>query len=259
MNNRSGFVYIVGAGPGDPELLTVKALNAIQNAEVILYDALLDKRFLEKFPAGCYTRYVGKRMNKHSHTQGEINKLLVHYARQGFRVVRLKGGDPFIFGRGGEEVQALIEEKIPFEIIPGVSSLQAAGAEFMIPLTHRGISDRMLIINGHGISANPETDWKSISSFEGTIVIFMGICIIQDIASNLIKHGMNPETPIAIMENVSLPDSAITKKTLYDIAIEGYRALTDGAGIAYIGDVVGMFSIEELSAPQIADRHLNFK
>ncbi|MCB1159359.1 MAG: uroporphyrinogen-III C-methyltransferase [Leptospiraceae bacterium] len=233
-----GFVSLVGAGPGDPELISLKGFKAIQKAELILYDALLCESYKELFPKSSESIFVGKRCGKHSHSQEEINHLLVLEAKRGKRVLRLKGGDPFLFGRGGEEVLALIENEIPYEIIPGISSAQAASAQFQIPLTHRGLSRKVLYLNGHGILKQSPSEWKELADFKGTIVIFMGMNRIQDIANILIHYGAKPETPISIMENVSFPGSTMSFSSLSNMAINGNRPKTTGPGIIVIGEVV---------------------
>ncbi|EQA45494.1 uroporphyrinogen-III C-methyltransferase [Leptospira broomii serovar Hurstbridge str. 5399] len=237
--DKKGKVYLVGAGPGNPDLLTVRALRILQNAEVILYDALLDPSFLELFPADAITHYVGKRAGQHSATQAEIQDLLIRYSLSGKTVVRLKGGDPFLFGRGGEELEAIRANGIRYEIVPGVSSLTGGSSGAGFPLTHRGLSRQVLIMDGHTV-LNEETDWEWFARFKGTIALFMGTSSIQKIAGKLIQHGADSELPVALVENASLPDQKTTVRTLGVAAREGIPKIGTGPGIIYIGAVVGL-------------------
>jgi uroporphyrin-III C-methyltransferase len=235
-----GFVSIIGAGPGNPDLLTIRGLQRLSQAEVILYDALLDPDFLKLFPESALILYVGKRSGQHSATQDEINELIVKYALAGKRVVRLKGGDPFVFGRAGEEIQSLLENGIPFEIVPGVSSVQTGGAEGWIPLTHRAVSRQIFILDGHtAIRDGAEWDW--IAKVKGTIVILMGIKNIQAIAKNLSAQGMESNLPLAIVMDAGLEKSEILYSTIGEVAKEGLTPKSKGPGIIYIGESVEMF------------------
>lgn len=236
-NAKAKLVSLVGAGPGNPDLLTIRGLKRIQAAEVILYDALLDSSFLEIFPRDALILYVGKRSGMHSATQEEINNLLIHYARLGKRVVRLKGGDPFIFGRAGEEILALAEQGIEFEVIPGVSSVQAGAADALIPLTHRAISRQLFVMDGHTILRDG-TDWNWLIHFPGTIAILMGTKNIQTIASKLIAHGMKGDTPVAMVVDASLKSSETLYSNLMQIQEKGLSKSTDGPGIIYIGESI---------------------
>ncbi len=237
MGIQSGKVYLVGAGPGNPDLMTLRALNILKKADVVLYDALLDPGFLEYFPTSATVHYVGKRAGQHSATQTEIQDLLIRYGKLGKIVVRLKGGDPFLFGRGGEELLALREKNIPYEIVPGVSSLSAGSSGAGFPLTHRGLSRQVLIMDGHTV-LQEDTDWTWIAEFKGTIVLFMGTSSIQKIAKKLIDHGASSELPIALVENASLENQTITVSDLGRTSYEGLAKQTSGPGIIYIGPVV---------------------
>ncbi|MCC5814456.1 MAG: uroporphyrinogen-III C-methyltransferase [Leptospira sp.] len=231
------FVSIVGAGPGDPELLTRKGYDRLTKAEVILYDALLDPGFLELFPANALIFYVGKRSGEHSATQEEINDLLVKYALEGKTVVRLKGGDPFVFGRAGEEIQALVAANIPFEVVPGVSSIQAGGADGLIPLTHRKVSRQLLVLDGH-TAIRDGVDWKWLSSFQGTMAILMGTKTIQLLCQKLIENGMKESMPIGIVVDASLATSFTHTSSIGSIAEQGWTKEPKGPGIIYIGESV---------------------
>ncbi|TGL62921.1 uroporphyrinogen-III C-methyltransferase [Leptospira sarikeiensis] len=239
MKMELGKVYLVGAGPGNPELMTLKALNILKKAEVILYDALLDPSFLEYFPSSAIVHYVGKRAGQHSATQQEIIDLLVRYAEEGRTVVRLKGGDPFVFGRGGEELLVLRERKIPYEIVPGVSALSAGSSGAGFPLTHRGLSRQVLIMDGHTV-LKEDTDWKWFAEFKGTIALFMGTSSIGQIAKNLIDHGASSFLPVALVENASLKTQKTTVTNLGKISEEGLSKQSSGPGIIYIGPVVNL-------------------
>ncbi|PJZ56229.1 uroporphyrinogen-III C-methyltransferase [Leptospira barantonii] len=234
---RPGKVYLVGAGPGNPEDLTLRAYRILNKAEVILYDALLDPSFLEIFPKDAIVHYVGKRSGAHSATQEEINELILSYALQGKNVVRLKGGDPFVFGRGGEELIALINHNVEYEIVPGVSSLNAGSSFAGFPLTHRGLSRQVLIMDGHTV-LNEATDWEWFSKFKGTIALFMGTSSLPKIADLLLKHGSPADLPVALVENASLENCNVQTCTLKEAADSYFEKKTKGPGIIYIGKVV---------------------
>ncbi|PJZ28352.1 uroporphyrinogen-III C-methyltransferase [Leptospira kmetyi] len=234
---RTGKVYLVGAGPGNPEDLTLRAYRILTKAEVILYDALLDPSFLEIFPKDAIVHYVGKRSGAHSATQEEINELLLSYALQGKNVVRLKGGDPFVFGRGGEELIALINHNIEYEIVPGVSSLNAGSSFAGFPLTHRGLSRQVLIMDGHTV-LNEATDWEWFAKFKGTIALFMGTSSLPKIAELLLKNGSPADLPVALVENASLETCNVQTCTLREAANSYFEKKTKGPGIIYIGQVV---------------------
>ncbi|EMY77457.1 uroporphyrinogen-III C-methyltransferase [Leptospira weilii serovar Ranarum str. ICFT] len=233
----SGKVYLVGAGPGNPEDLTLRAYRILTKAEVILYDALLDPSFLEIFPKDAIVHYVGKRSGAHSATQEEINALLLSYALSGKSVVRLKGGDPFVFGRGGEELITLINHNIEYEIVPGVSSLNAGSSFAGFPLTHRGLSRQVLIMDGHTV-LNEETDWEWFAKFKGTIALFMGTSSLPKIANLLLQYGSDADLPVALVENASLENFNIQICTLKEAADSYLEKKTKGPGIIYIGKVV---------------------
>ncbi|EKO15477.1 uroporphyrinogen-III C-methyltransferase [Leptospira kirschneri] len=232
-----GKVYLVGAGPGNPEDLTLRAYRILTKAEVILYDALLDPSFLEIFPKSAIVHYVGKRSGAHSATQQEINELLLSYALQGKNVVRLKGGDPFVFGRGGEELITLVNHNIKYEIVPGVSSLNAGSSFAGFPLTHRGLSRQVLIMDGHTV-LNENTDWEWFAKFQGTIALFMGTSSLPKIADLLLKHGSSADLPVALVENASLENCNIQVCSLKEAANSYLEKKTKGPGIIYIGKVV---------------------
>jgi len=195
-------VYLVGAGPGDPGLITVKGKDCIQNADVIIYDYLASPALLNYARKSAQLIYVGKKGGDHTLSQDEINALIVEQAKSGGIVCRLKGGDPFIFGRGGEEAEVLFKAGVPFEIVPGVTSAIAAAAYAGIPLTHRKLTSTLAFITGHEDLAKEETgiNWSSLASGIGTLVFFMGVKNLPNIVKSLIEHGKSPDTPVALIQ-----------------------------------------------------------
>lgn len=195
-------VYIVGAGPGDPELLTVKAQRLLTDyAEVVIYDRLIPENLLAIIPDNVEKIYAGKSCRKHEMTQDAINQELVDQAQTGKKVVRLKGGDPFIFGRGGEEIEFLAKHNIPFEVVPGISAASGISSLHGIPLTHRGVAHGVRFLTGHQQKGEPiEHDWKGLADPMTTLVVYMGLANLENIAKNLIDNGLSPETPVAAIQ-----------------------------------------------------------
>src|ERR1700722_1443075 len=195
-----GTVYLVGAGPGDPGLLTLRAAELLGRADVVVYDALVNKDLLRLAPKSAEIIYGGKRSKDHAIPQDELNALLVTKAREGKTVVRLKGGDPYIFGRGGEEAAELAAAKIPFEVVPGISSIVAAPNYAGIPITHRDHCSSFTVITGHEDPTKDETviDWAQVAATPGTKVVLMGVSRIDKIAAALAAHGMKASTPVAV-------------------------------------------------------------
>lgn len=205
-----GKVYLVGAGPGDPDLLTIKALKALQAADVVVYDRLVSQSILGLVPAGTMLIGVGKSARNHTIPQDEINEMLVALARKGRNVVRLKGGDPFIFGRGSEEAQILVQENIPFDVIPGMTSAQGCSAFSRIPLTHRGLATSVRYITGHCREDRElNLDWRGLVDPDTTLVIYMGLANISQITDKLIAHGMPGDTLAAAVMNGTTPDGKV--------------------------------------------------
>src|SRR3954462_7454341 len=200
-------VFLVGAGPGDPGLMTRRALELIASADAILYDRLIPPRALDDARARADLRYVGKQPGGHSMEQDDINALLVELGRGGGVVVRLKGGDPFVFGRGGEEAQALAGAGVPFEVVPAVTAGVAAPAYAGIPVTHRDDASAVAFITGHEDPAKPETalDWGALAHFPGTLVFYRGIKTLAAIARHRVPNGRSPEEPVAVVERGTLP------------------------------------------------------
>lgn len=236
---QTGKVYLVGAGPGDPGLLTVRGLELLQQAEVVIYDRLVNTSLLDEAPADAPRIFVGKSSGFHNLPQEHINDLLVTYARSGHRVVRLKGGDPFVFGRGGEETEALAEAKIPFEVVPGVSSAIAAPAYAGIPLTHRKLSSSFAVITGHeACKTRPMLDWTGLATAVDTLVILMGLKNLPNIVRELVAHGRSPETPVALIHWGTTPKQETVTGTLADI-LDKSTGLKPPV-VAVIGDVVSL-------------------
>ena len=214
-----GKVYLVGAGPGDPELLTLKALRLIKSADVILYDRLINQEILLFAKPDCELVYVGKEDGKHTIEQEKINELLLKYAHTREVVVRLKGGDPFIFGRGGEEALFLVEHGIEFEVVPGVSSFYSVPAHAGIPITFRGISSSFAVITGHEDPRKEKSniDWESLKGIN-TLIILMGVSRRKEIAKRLIEVGRDPKEPVAFIENGTTERQRVILTDLYELS-----------------------------------------
>ncbi len=242
-NSPVGFVSLVGAGPGDPELMTVKGLRRLQNADVVAYDRLVNPKLLQECRADAELIYVGKHGVQPSYSQDAINTLLVQRATLGRNVVRLKGGDPFIFGRGGEEAFALCEANIPFEIVPGISSAVAAPAYAGIPVTHRNIAASVAIVAGHEDPAKGESghDWRALAGVD-TLVILMGVGRIGAITEELIKAGRSPSTPAAMVRWGTTPQQETVEGTLETIAANVREAGLRAPATLVVGDVVRLRS-----------------
>ncbi|NOR23512.1 MAG: uroporphyrinogen-III C-methyltransferase [Desulforhopalus sp.] len=238
---KSGKVYLVGAGPGDPGLITVRGKNLLERAEVVVYDYLASKKLLKHAPASAELIYVGKKGGvKHTHTQEEINQMLVDHALAGKTVVRLKGGDPFIFGRGGEEVEKLHEAGAPFEVVPGVTSATAAATYAGIPITHRDYTASVAFVTGHEdpTKENSNIDWSKLSTGAGTLVIYMGIKNLPIIVENLIKYGRDPKTPVAVVRWASTPEQRSVVGTLETITQVVVEAGVKPPALIIVGEVV---------------------
>lgn len=237
---KQGIVYLVGAGPGDPDLITLRGKVCISLADVVVYDYLACEQLLDFAPAGAELIYAGKIGGRHNHEQWQINDLLVEKALSGKVVTRLKGGDPFIFGRGGEECEALVTAGIPFEIVPGVTAGIGAAAYAGIPLTHRKITTSVAFVTGH---ENPEKessdiDWERLSLGSGTIVFYMGVKNLPHITSSLIEHGRAVDTPVALIRWGTRPEQQILVGTLADIAEKARKAAFKAPAITIVGEVV---------------------
>jgi uroporphyrin-III C-methyltransferase len=234
-----GKVYLVGAGPGDPGLITVRALQLLRGADVIVYDQLVNPALLEEAPSTAERIFVGKQAGRHCIAQAEINQILIHYARLGQEVVRFKGGDPFVFGRGGEEAEALAEAGISFEIVPGVSSAVAVPAYAGIPLTHRKFASSFAVVTGHEArKAQDAVDWAKLATAVDTLVILMGLSNLPIIVAKLIAHGRSPETPVAVIRWGTTEEQESVVGTLADIVEKS--ALLAAPALIVVGDVVSL-------------------
>ncbi|MGB9924219.1 MAG: uroporphyrinogen-III C-methyltransferase [Methanothrix sp.] len=239
MSGDSGKVYLVGAGPGDPELITLKGMRLLREADVVLHDRLLNEELLRDLKAEIID--VGKAPGRHRLSQEEINELLIKKAREGRIVVRLKGGDPYLFGRGGEEALALRKAGIPFEVVPGVTSAIAAPALAGIPVTHRGISTAFTVVTGHEESGKEkELDWHALARLGGTLVVLMGVSRIQENTSMLMDGGLSPQTPAALIERGSWPDQRCVRGTLGNIAERASLFGVRSPAVLIVGDVVNL-------------------
>ena len=237
-----GKVYIVGAGPGDPELITVKAARLIKSADVILYDRLVSEETIGLAEEGCELIYVGKHPGEPSTPQERINEMLVEKAREGGSVVRLKGGDPFLFGRGGEEAQVLSREGIPYEIVPGITSAISVPAYAGIPVTQRHVASSVAFITGHEASTKSKgtVEWERIARSVDTLVVMMGIRNLGNIADRLINGGRDPKTPVAIIEKGTTKKQRTITGTLETIEVKTRVEGIKPPAIIIIGKVVNL-------------------
>ena len=223
-------VYLVGAGPGDPELITVKGANILKKADVIVYDRLANPELLSMTSFDSEHIYVGKRPDKPSVSQSQINHILITKAREGKIVARLKGGDPFVFGRGGEECEALRAEKIPYEIVPGISSALTAPAFAGIPVTHRNVARSFTVVTGHTVKKSDDLEnWEHLA-FADTLVVLMGMRNLSKIADNLIKHGRDSNTPVVVVQKATYKNQKVVRGKLSNIA-EKAKGLSSPATI----------------------------
>lgn len=234
-----GKVYLVGAGPGDPELITVKGLRCLQQADVILYDRLVNPELLQHAKEDAQLVYCGKLPNYHTMKQETINHFLVKYAKKGYTVVRLKGGDPFVFGRGGEEAEECVKNHVPFEIVPGITAGIAASAYAGIPVTHRTLSKSFAFITGHQAGdVEAEHRWSHLAKGVDTICVYMGVSHLPSIIRQLIQHGKSPNTPIALIHWGTLSDQRTVVGTLETIEATVKEANISNPSMIVIGEVV---------------------
>ena len=247
---RAGQVWLVGAGPGDPELLTIKALKALQAADVVVHDGLVSGEILDLAPASARRISVAKRKSRHSYSQGEINRMLVAFAREGLSVVRLKGGDPFIFGRGGEELEACRDAGVACHVIPGVTAALAAGASAGAPLTHRGAAQAVTFVTGHAAKGGePDLDWDALARPNQTVVIYMGLSMAAPISARLMAAGRAGATPALIVENASRADERRITTTLAGLA-EAAAGLA-GPALLIVGEAM---ALAEAHVPELSLR-----
>ena len=237
-NKNSGEVFLVGAGPGDPELLTLRALHLIQKADVCIYDNLVSKDILELVRRDAHMIYAGKLRNNHTIEQKEINKLLVKYAKKGLRVLRLKGGDPFMFGRGGEEISELMNKSIKFQVVPGITAASGVSAYAGIPLTHRDYSQSCIFITGHEKNGKLNINWNNLTQENQTIVIYMGLNSLPVIAQNLIKSGIRKDMPIALVQEGTTENQKVVVSTISRVNSKILKTDIQSPVIIIIGEVV---------------------
>ncbi len=240
---EKGTVYLVGAGPGDPDLLTVKAARLIAGADVVVHDGLVDDAILAIANPKARFISVAKQRSRHSVPQEGINAILVREALAGYAVVRLKGGDPFIFGRGGEEVDACREANVPVEVIPGISAAVAGGAEALLPLTHRDASSAVTFVAGQ-CKGLTDQNWAGLAGKGRTLVIYMGVATADDISEKLIADGLSPDTPVAVLECVGRKDGRALRTILTDLGDMVAREAVRSPAIIIVGDVVLMSNAE---------------
>ncbi len=233
-----GEVYLVGAGPGDPELITLKALRLMQQADVVIYDRLVSTPILELCRRDATKIYVGKARSNHSVPQEGINALLVDYAKKGKRVCRLKGGDPFIFGRGGEEIQELFQAGVPFQVVPGITAASGCSAYAGIPLTHRDYAQSVRFLTGHLKEGSPELPWNELVYENQTLVLYMGLVGLERICEQLIAHGQRPDMPVALISKGTTPEQKVVVGSLADIASKVTEHQIHAPTLTIIGEVV---------------------
>lgn len=248
-----GAVWLVGAGPGDPELLTIKALKALERADVVVHDGLVSDEILALAPAAARKISVAKRKSRHAYPQDEINRMLVAFALEGLRVVRLKGGDPFIFGRGGEELEACRAAGVVCHIVPGVTAALAAAAGAGAPLTHRGSAQAVTFVTGHAASVEggwgePDLDWDALAKANQTVVVYMGLSAAPAVAARLVAAGRDAATPILVVENASRADERRIATTLSGLATD-VAGLT-GPALLMIGEAMALADVRPVSTPE---------
>jgi len=238
----TGFVSLVGAGPGNPELLTLRALRVMQRANVVLYDHLVAPALVDLARRDAERLYVGKEKDRHALGQDEINALMVRLAREGKRVVRLKGGDPFIFGRGGEEIEALAAQGIDFEVVPGVTAAAGAASYAGIPLTHRDYAQSCVFATGHLKDGSAQLDWVALARPHQTVAIYMGVGGLAKICEGLIRHGLSPDLPAALVEKATWPEQRVIEGTLGTLPALAEQAAVKPPALLIAGEVVRLRS-----------------
>ena len=249
---RAGVVWLVGAGPGDPDLLTGKALRLLQGADVVVHDRLIPQPILDLAGPKARLIDVGKRKSHHTLPQDDITQLLVALAREGLSVVRLKGGDPFLFGRGGEELQTLRAAGVETHVVPGVTAALAAAAGAGVALTHRGLAQAAIFVTGHAASGGePDLDWASLAKTNQTVVVYMGLSTAPGIAARLIAAGRSASTPVLVVENASLANERRILSTLGQLsdAVQGL----EGPALLIIGEVAALAVTSPIVSGEIAD------
>jgi uroporphyrin-III C-methyltransferase/precorrin-2 dehydrogenase/sirohydrochlorin ferrochelatase len=233
-----GEVYLVGAGPGDPELLTLRAYRLMQTADVALYDHLVSKDVLDLLPASTRRVYVGKERDRHTMPQEAINEMLVRLAKEGLRVLRLKGGDPFIFGRGGEEIDTLAAQGVRFEVVPGITAALGVASYAGIPLTHRDCAQACLFVTGHLKDGSMDLDWPALARPRQTVVVYMGLLGLPVLCAGMVAHGLSADTPAAVVQQGTTREQRVVTGTLRTLASQVADAMLTPPTLIIIGDVV---------------------
>ena len=247
----AGEVYLVGAGPGDPDLVTFRAFRLMQKADVVLYDRLTDERIMNLVRREAERVYVGKRPDNHELPQEEISALLVRLAKEGKRVLRLKGGDPFLFGRGGEEIETLAEHGVPFQVCPGVTAAIGASSYAGIPLTHRDHAQACVFVTGHGKDGRIALDWAALIQPRQTVAIYMGLRNLEPLTREFLAHGASPDLPAAVVDNATRPTQRVVVSTLGRLAADA--AELRGPSIVILGTVVTLREKLDWYAPAFRD------
>lgn len=253
LDEAKGYVWLVGAGPGAEDLLTLRAQRVMMEADVIVYDALVPQAIVDMGRRDAERLSVGKRKGCHSKSQEEINELLVHLGRQGRRVVRLKSGDPLVYGRAGEEMAALRAAGISYQVVPGITSAFAAAADFELPLTLRGVASSLVFTTGHDLTGHVLPDWASLAVSGATIAVYMGRTVAASVAARLMQAGLPAETTVAVIENASRGDRRLLHGILRDLPDLQHRDELTGPVMVIIGDAVAGANFE-LSEPLVRER-----
>lgn len=251
-----GRVFLVGAGPGDPDLLTVRALRLIESADLLVYDGLVDASILALAPETAEKISVAKQRDRHSMAQNAINALLVEQALAGRTVIRLKGGDPFVFGRGGEELEACRAAGVPVEVVPGISAALGCAAAANLPLTHRNVASAVTFVAGQckGLS---DQNWAGLAGKGRTLVIYMGVATADDIADKLMADGLSPDTPVVVMENGTRPDQRVLRTLLADLGDLVDRETVQSPAVIVVGNVAGLADAVDLFGSRVSSAPLS--
>jgi uroporphyrin-III C-methyltransferase/precorrin-2 dehydrogenase/sirohydrochlorin ferrochelatase len=237
---KAGTVYLIGAGPGDPELLTLRAARLLAEADVVVYDHLVAPAILDMAPAAAERLYCGKQRGNHALPQNELNLLLVRLAQAGKRVVRLKGGDPYIFGRGGEEAEILADHRVPFEVVPGVTAAAGVAAYAGIPLTHRAYSQACVFVTGHLQDGSMNLDWPGLARKRQTVVVYMGLHGLETLCRQLVAHGLPADWPAAIVQQGTTSNQRTVSGTLATLPGLAEAAKLKAPTLIIVGEVVNL-------------------